>query len=97
VFRQKTGKKSERGGAGSVECFYNCEGGTNAKSHFFGELSPLIHNNGTTIGLKPGEIEVDAGSGELESESGGFGGVTVAGLRKVQGYAAQELIEVKNP
>ena len=92
VFRQKTGTKSERGGAGSVEYFANCEGVY--KVHPFGEQSPLVLNNGTAIGLKPGQIEFDAGSGELASE---IGGVTLAGLRKTQGYAAQELIEVKNP
>jgi hypothetical protein len=93
VFREKTGTKSERGGAGSIEYFSNCEGSA-AKSHPFGELSPLILNNGTAIGLKPGEVELDAGAGELESEQGAW---RFQGKRKVQGYAAQELIEVKNP
>jgi hypothetical protein len=92
VFRQKTGTKSERGGAGSMEFLWNCEGF--AKVHAFGEVSPLILNNGTTIGLKPGEIEFDPGSLELESE---VGPRRFSGKRKVQGYAGQELIEVKNP
>jgi hypothetical protein len=95
VFRQKTGTKSERGGAGSMEFLWNCEGF--AKSHAFGEVSPLILNNGTTIGLKPGEIEFDPGSGEMESVEVGVGPWRFSGKRKVQGYAGQELIEVKNP
>jgi len=76
----------------SNEYLYNCEG--LSKPHPFGELSPLILNNGTAIGLKPGEIEFDLGSPELESEVGAFKSL---GKRKTQGYAAQELIEVKNP
>jgi hypothetical protein len=93
VFREKIGKKGERGGAGAIEFLYNCEGVF--KEHPFGELSPLILNNGTAIGLKPGELEFDAGSGELESPAtGGWGS---SGKRKTQGYAAGELIEVKNP
>jgi hypothetical protein len=95
VFRQKTGVKSERGGGAgrSIEFLVNCEGVT--KPHFFGENSPLILNNGTAVGLKPGEIEFDLGSGELESDT--VGGGTTAGKIKTQGYAGQELIEVKNP
>jgi len=96
VFREKTGTKSERGGAGSVEYSYNCEGVL--KQHPFGELSPLILNDGTTIGLKPTELEFDVRSGELEPAEPATGArVRVRGKHKVQGYAAQELIEVKNP
>jgi hypothetical protein len=71
----------------------NCVGHTNAL--FQGEDAPKILNNGTAVGLKPGEAEFDAGAGELPSE--GFGGAKLAGKLKVQGYAAQELIEVRNP
>jgi len=77
-----------------MELFWNCEGF--AKDHPFGEVSPLILNNGTAIGLKPGEIEYsNTGAGELESEK--TGPWRVVAKRKTQGYAAQELIEVKNP
>jgi hypothetical protein len=95
VFRRKTGVKSERGGGPgrSVEFLVNCEGVV--KTHPFGELSPLILNTGTAIGLKPGEFEFDAGAGELESDT--TGPWILSGKHKVQGYAAQELIEVKNP
>jgi hypothetical protein len=92
VFRQKTGTKSERGGAGSIEYLYNCEG--ISKPHPFGELSPLSLNNGTAIGLKLDELDFDLGGSELESEVGAW---KVGGKLKTQGYAAQELIEVKNP
>jgi hypothetical protein len=96
AFRQKTGVKSERGGGPgrSVEFLVNCEGFV--KLHPFGELSPLILNNGTTIGLKPGEIEFQKeASGELEEPE--HGPWTLSGKLKTQGYAAQELIEVRNP
>jgi hypothetical protein len=92
AFRQKMGVKSEKGGKGSVEFFYNCEGAL--KAHPFGETAPLILNNGLVIGAAPGEIDFDAGAGELESEIGGF---KPEGRIKQQGFAAQELIEVKNP
>src|SRR5262249_37298652 len=47
VFRQNTGKKGEKGGAGSIEILFNCNGTT--KVPMFGEISPLIQNNGTVI------------------------------------------------
>src|SRR5262249_3365742 len=92
AFRHKMGAKSEKGGKGSVEIFYNCEGAL--KAHPFGELSPLVLNNGLSIGAIPGEIEFAPGAGELESEIEGF---KAEGRFKQQGFAAQELIEVKNP
>jgi hypothetical protein len=92
VFRQKTGVKGEKGGKGSQELFWSCEG--IAGAHIFGETSPLILNNGTAIGLKPGEIEFEAGSGELEGESPG---PKFQKNFKQQGFAGQELIEVRNP
>jgi hypothetical protein len=92
VFRHKMGVKGEKGGKGSVEFFYNCEGAI--KEHVFGETAPRVLNNGISIGSIPAEIEFDAGSGELESAVGGF---KPEGKLKQQGFGAQELIEVKNP
>jgi hypothetical protein len=91
VFRGRGGNKTKT--AGQVKFKVNCEGVT--KPTFTGENTPKILNNGTAIGLKPGESEFDAGSGELESDV--VGGGKVSGKVKGQGYAAQELIEVKNP
>ena len=92
VFRQKTGQKANVVEPGSIEYLLNCEGVS--KPHPFGELSPLILNNGRAIGPKLGELDFTQTTGELESEVGPF---KVAGRLKTQGYAGQELIEVKNP
>jgi hypothetical protein len=91
VFRQKIGVKGEKGGKGSAELFINCEAVT--KGHAFGETSPRVLNNGTTKGLKPGELEFDAGSGEFEGE---FPGKIEAKFKQM-GFANQEVIEVQNP
>jgi hypothetical protein len=91
VFEQLTGKKGEKGGAGSVEFLVNCEGVT--KPHFFGENGTKILNNGLQIGTTPGEQEF-LKSPNLESE---IGAGETEGKVKVEGYASQELIEVKNP
>jgi hypothetical protein len=72
----------------------NCVGKLNAQ--FSGEDAPKLLNNGLSIGAFPSEQEFDQpGSGELESEASGA--LEFAGKLKVQGYASQELIEVKNP
>jgi len=92
VFRQKIGVKGEKGGKGSAELFYNCEGVT--KVHPFGENSPLFLNNGLSIGATPGEIEFDPGSAEFESEIGGF---KTAAKLKTMGFSSQDLLKVKNP
>ena len=91
VFDQVTGKKGEKGGSGSIEFFVNCEGVT--KPHFFGENVTKIQNNGLAIGSAPGEQEF-LQTQNLESEIGA--GETI-GKVKVEGYGAEELIEVKNP
>jgi hypothetical protein len=92
VFRHQIGVKGEKGGKGSVEFFYNCEGVI--KEHVFGGIAPLVQNNGLSIGAAPGEMESSAAAGELESALGAF---RLEGHFKQQGFAAQELIEVKNP
>jgi alpha-tubulin suppressor-like RCC1 family protein len=72
----------------------NCVGKLNAQ--FSGEDAPKFLNNGLTIGAFPSEAEFDQpGSGELENEASG--GLNSGGKLKVEGFAAQELIEVKNP
>jgi hypothetical protein len=94
VFRERLGFKSERSSLPEgVEFLVNCEG-VIPKPHVFGQVEPLILNNGTVIGIHPGEIEFDAGAGELESEIGPW---KLAGKLKFGGYAAQQLIDVKNP
>jgi hypothetical protein len=58
--------------------------------------APKVLDNGIAIGAGPDEAEFDQpGSGELESET--VGGLKISGRLKVEGYRAQELIEVKNP
>jgi hypothetical protein len=91
VFRQKTGEKGNT--TESVHFTVNCEGVVEAE--FFGQNSPKVLNNGKAIGALPGELEFDAGAGELESVA--IGGGATHGTVKVQGYGEQELIEVKNP
>jgi hypothetical protein len=97
VFRQKTGFKGKEKNKPPTEPEYvnftvNCE--RVAKVEFFGEQTPKILNNGLSIGSAPGELELTNG-GELESELIGNG--TTEGNVKVEGYGAEELIEVKNP
>jgi hypothetical protein len=71
----------------------NCVGKLNAQ--FSGEDAPKI-NSGVSIGVLPSEQEFDQpGSRELESEASG--GLKFGGKLKVEGYGAQELIEVNNP
>jgi len=93
VFDQLTGHKGEKGGGAgkSIEFLVNCEGVT--KPHFFGENGTKILNNGLAIGQTPGEQEF-LKAPNLESE---IGAGETEGKVKVQGYASQELIEVKNP
>ena len=94
VFRLKTGVSKVKGAAGNVQFKVNCEKVT--KPIFFGEQAPLIQNNGFAIGSGPGEQEFlpDAGTGALESE---IGEGKTEGKVKVEGFNAEELIEVKNP
>jgi hypothetical protein len=92
VFRHQMGVKGEKGGKGSVEFFYNCEGVI--KEHVFGATAPLALNNGLAIGAAPAEIEFNAAAGELESAVGAF---RLEGKFRQQGFNAEELIEVKNP
>jgi hypothetical protein len=91
VFRVRTGNSSKA--AGAVFVRVNCVG---AKSvQFFGEDAPKMLN-GLTIGSAPTENEFDQpGSGELGSE--GLGGLKFSGKLKTEGFAAEELIEIKNP
>src|SRR5204862_407126 len=70
VFRIKIGKQGKE--TGSIFVRTNCEGKLNEQ--FFGEQTPKILNNGSTIGSKPGQSEFDQpGSGELESNVLGKG------------------------
>jgi hypothetical protein len=91
VFRIRTGNRIKAAGAAFQRV--NCIGVTNTQ--FSGEDAPKVLNNGKAIGSAPGEQEFDQpGSGELE---GALGGLKIAGSIKVEGYGAEELIEVKNP
>jgi hypothetical protein len=91
-FRMRIGNGFKAAGAGRLRI--NCVGVKNTQ--FSGEGAPRVLNNGTSIGSVPGEQEFDQpGSGELESEA--LGGLKIAGKLKVQGYGAEELIEVKSP
>jgi hypothetical protein len=92
VFRTKNGNKTKT--AAAVFQRVNCIGINNIQ--FAGESTPKFLNNGLSIGAFPVEAEFDApGSGELESEA--LGGSKIAGKLKTVGFAAQELIELKNP
>jgi hypothetical protein len=92
VFRMRTGNKTKA--AGAVSLGVDCIGVKNAE--FLGESAPRVLNNGVSIGATPGEEEFDQpGSGELENVT--LGGLKIAGKLKIQGYGAQEFIEVKNP
>ena len=106
VWRQKTGRKgptknvkpNEITEPGFVDFTVNCEGVTTPE--FFGENDPLVLNNGISIGAGPGELKlepekVNPESHDLESELVGTG--ETEGNVKVEGYGAEELIEVKNP
>jgi hypothetical protein len=92
ALRMRTGNRTKA--LESVSSTINCVGVT--KSQFFGEDAPTLLNNGTAIGAGPTEAEFDQpGSGELESEV--LGGLKFSGRLKVEGYGAEEFIEVKNP
>jgi hypothetical protein len=90
-FRQKTGEKGE--GPQSIYFKVECTG--ISLPQFFGENNPLILNNGSTIGSKPGELHIDKTAGELESKQVGNG--FLEGNVKVMGYEEEEQIEAKNP
>jgi PKD domain len=92
AFRMRTGNRLKA--AGAVFERVNCIDAQNAQ--FFGENVPRFLNNGLAIGSAPGEEEFDQpGSGELESESLGAG--KIGGKVKIEGYLAQELLEIKSP
>jgi hypothetical protein len=91
VFRMRSGNRSKA--AGAVFVRVNCVGVKSVQ--FFGEYAPRVLNNGVSIGTAPDEEEFDQpGSAELESEASG--GLKFSGKVKIEGYGAQELIEVKN-
>jgi hypothetical protein len=93
VVRIKTGNPGKT--AGAVVMRVNCIGGE-FNRQFFGEVTRKFLNNGIAIGSGPAEEEFDQpGSGELESEASGGG--KFQGRVKIEGYGAEELIEVKNP
>jgi hypothetical protein len=92
AMRIRSGNRLKAAGADFVRV--NCVGKLNGQ--FAGEGAPKFLGNGLEIGSFPGEEELDQpGSGELESEANG--GLKFSGKLKVQGYGAQELVEVKNP
>ena len=94
AFRLRTGNRIKA--AGAVFLRVNCVGVKNTQ--FFAEDVPKVLNNGIVIGTAPDEEEFDQpGSGELESELPPPAGLKLAGKVKFEGYASQELIEVKNP
>jgi hypothetical protein len=108
-FRQKTGHKGPTPGKEPnpvtepefIQFLVDCTGVTTTT--FFGEQDPLLLNNGTAIGAGPGEEKlepekVNANAKDLESELSGRG-ETESGSPgfKVEGYGAEELLEVKNP
>jgi hypothetical protein len=91
-FRIKNGNRVNA--AAAVYMRVNCVGKFNGQ--FVGESAPKSLNNGLSIGAAPAEEEFDQPtSGELEGEASG--GLKLSGKLKVEGYAAEELIEVKNP
>jgi hypothetical protein len=105
-FRQKTGHKgptknvkpNEITEPEFIDFTVNCEGVTTPE--FFGEQDPLLQNNAIAIGAGPGEEQLEAESvnpesKDLESELVGTGSTT--GKVKVEGYGAEEELEVKNP
>jgi hypothetical protein len=106
LFREKIGHKgpelnkkpTELTEPEFVDFRINCEGVTS--SEVFGELDPLILNNGISIGSGPSELQfvpegVNPESHNLETEN--VGAIMVEGKVKTEGYGAEELIEVKNP
>jgi hypothetical protein len=95
LFRIKIGKKGNT--AEAIHLTVNCKGETKdvVKVEFYGEVAPKVLNNGLSIGAAPDEGEFDAGAGELESEL--LGGGKTTGKLKVEGYSAEELLEVRNP
>jgi hypothetical protein len=95
VFTSPFGERGK--GAGSIYFRATCESPTKTivNAQFYGETAPRIQNDGIAIGAGPGEEEFNESSGGLESESVGIG--RPEGKFKVEGYAAEELLEVKNP
>jgi hypothetical protein len=92
TFRLKIGNPLKASGAMFLRL--NCVGKMGGK--FVGETQPKVLNNGLSIGAKPGEYEFDRpGAGELASEA--LGGLKFSGRLKIEGYGAQELIEVRSP
>jgi hypothetical protein len=82
---------------GQVEINVNCT--TIGAPDYFGVRYYKILNNGAGIGA-PGtwELQAEGATGRnLESESETFLPLGAKELVKIMGYAAQELIEVKNP
>jgi phosphodiesterase/alkaline phosphatase D-like protein len=91
AMRIRSGNRVRAAGADLVRV--NCVG--KVSGQFVGEAAPKFLT-GLEIGAVPTEEEFDQpGSGELESEANG--GLKSSGKLKVQGYGAQELLEVKNP
>jgi hypothetical protein len=90
---------------GQVEFNVNCTAPTIGASDFFGVTNYKILNNGISIGSAPGEEETQSESANpanmrnLESETFGPGEVEkgIGANLKVEGFGAEELIEVKNP
>jgi hypothetical protein len=92
IFRMTSGNGSKAPGAVSIRV--NCVGVKSAQ--FLGEDAPKLLNNGLSAGALPTEEEFDQpGSGELISE--GLGGLKFAGRIKIEGYVAEEVIELSNP
>jgi outer membrane protein assembly factor BamB len=92
VFRMRTGNSTKA--AGAVFERAKCVGKIDVQ--FSGEDAPRVLDDGSVVGVGPDEEEFDQpGSGELESEI--LGGGKIAGRVKLEGYSAEELLEVKNP
>jgi hypothetical protein len=109
TFREKIGHKgpsknlppNEVTEPGFVDFTVECEGTSTPRA--FGELDPLILNNGTSIGAGPNELKfepeaVNPESHDLETESTlAFQVESTSPGIKVEGYGTEELLEVKNP
>jgi hypothetical protein len=83
---------------GQVEFNVNCTAPTIGASDFFGVQYYKILNNGISIGSSPDEEELQAEGAtgrNLESET--FGPLETKSSLRVEGFGAEELIEVKNP
>jgi hypothetical protein len=72
-----------------------CEGVNGSTKYSEGGMAPLIRNSGLSIGAFPDELTIEPG--EPSKLKNGTESLEIGASLKFEGYAAQELIEVKNP